>query len=86
MRITQVGYSMLRVTKQYENDRAEATVEVGPKDDPVEAYELARKTVTDALARGREGTLRSRVEARMATARGREDLERALARIDPIPF
>lgn len=33
LRVTQVAYSMLRVTKQYENDRVEITVEVPANED-----------------------------------------------------
>jgi hypothetical protein len=80
MQITQVGYQMLRVTKQYENDRVEVVVAVGPKEDPMAALELARKTCDDALSAGRDVSLRDKLKAKMATPAGRSDLERYLAR------
>lgn len=43
MKVKEVRYSMLRVTAQYENDRAEIAVEVEPKDD-------LDKVVTDVKA------------------------------------
>lgn len=37
MRVTEVSYEMLRVTKAYENDRASVTVVVESGDNPQEA-------------------------------------------------
>jgi hypothetical protein len=51
MKIKTVTYSMLRVTKQFENDRAEVTVELGPNDDPGKAFDAAKKECLAALHR-----------------------------------
>lgn len=50
MKIKTISYSMLRVTKQYENDRAEVTVELNEGDDPGEAVKMARDVCEKALA------------------------------------
>lgn len=42
MRVTSVRFAMLRKTEQFENDRAEAEVELGPEDNVEDAYALAR--------------------------------------------
>lgn len=49
MKIKTVTFAMLRVTKQYENDRAEVTVELGPNDDPQKAFDLAKRECLVAL-------------------------------------
>lgn len=41
MKVKSVRFSMLRVTKRFENDRAECEVELGPKDKVEDAYALA---------------------------------------------
>ncbi len=49
MRITSVSYSALRVTKQYENERVEATVEVYEGEDPDKAFRKAKMFVLRQL-------------------------------------
>lgn len=49
MRIAYVKFAALRIVKQFENDRIEVTVEVGPEDDPDAAYAMARTFVYSKL-------------------------------------
>lgn len=51
MKIKSVTYAMLRVTKQFENDRAEVTIELDPKDKPSDAFDMAKKECLAALHR-----------------------------------
>lgn len=50
MRIRSVSYSMLRITKQFENDRVEVSVEVAEGDSVRDAVRLAKRTCEEALA------------------------------------
>lgn len=47
MKIKSVRFAMLRITKRFENDRAECEVELGPKDKVEDAYALA---ITNCIA------------------------------------
>jgi len=85
MKITEVKYAMTRVTKQYENDRAEVAVALEPGDSVSEAYARARSACAEALDTSkRESDLRERIKVKMSTPHGREQLERFLS--DPKPF
>lgn len=80
MKVTQVEYGMLRVTKQFENDRATVTVQLEEGDTPEAAIEYARKLCDEQLAAGRDAHLRDKLKKTMATEEGRADLERFLNR------
>jgi hypothetical protein len=69
---------MLRATKQFENDRVEVTLDLEPGEDPVAALEVARKQCDDALAVGRDASLRDKMKQQMSTPEGRAALERFL--------
>lgn len=75
MKITEVTYEMKRVTRQYENDTASVTVVVAEGDDPAAALDLARKTCDEALAQGRDSSLRDRLKDQMSTSGGKARLE-----------
>lgn len=49
MKVKTVTYAMLRVTKQFENDRVEVTIELDAKDKPQDAAELAKRECLAAL-------------------------------------
>ena len=49
MRITSVSYSALKITKQYENERVEATVEIYEGEDPDEGFRKAKMFVLRQL-------------------------------------
>lgn len=51
MRVTKVTYAMLRVTKAYENDRAEVTIELDEAagDSVATAFKHAKKLCEKAL-------------------------------------
>lgn len=78
MKITEVTYSMLRVTKQFENDRAEVTVQLEEGDSPALSLEKARSICDESLAAGREASLRDKLKDKMSTPEGRTSLERFL--------
>lgn len=50
MKVKTVRFAMLRTTAQFENDRAECEVELGPKDKVEDAYVLAITSCINALA------------------------------------
>ncbi len=52
MRISQVTYAQLKNTGNYENERAECTVEVGEGEDPKAALLVARRFVRAGLGLG----------------------------------
>ena len=78
MKVTQVTYGMLRVTRQYENDRAEVVVQIEEGDNIQAALEKARAECDTALAAGRDAGLRDKLKEKMATPEGRVELERFL--------
>ncbi len=49
MKVKTVTYSVLRVTKVFENDRAEVTIELEPGDTAAQALARARKECKKAL-------------------------------------
>lgn len=42
MRVTSVTYRTNKITRPYESEHCEITVDVGPKDDPNKAYRYAK--------------------------------------------
>lgn len=79
MKVKSVRFAMLRATKQYENDRAECEIEIGPKDKIEEAYELAIATCQRGLGISQHGALQRQVDdlgAILMTADGREAFAR----------
>jgi hypothetical protein len=78
MKITEVSYSMLRVTKQFENDRVEVTIQLEEGDSPSVSIEKARMLCDESLAAGREASLRDKLKEKMSTPEGRTSLERFL--------
>ncbi len=80
MKITQVSYQMLRVTKQFENDRAEVVIQLDEGDNVQEALEKARLECDTALASGRDASLRDKLKEKMSTPEGRASLEKYLTR------
>jgi hypothetical protein len=52
MRVKTVTFAQLRNTGRYENQRAEATIEVNEGEDVEEAYKLAKKVVRKTLGLG----------------------------------
>jgi hypothetical protein len=79
MKITEVSYSMLRVTKQFENDRVEVSIQLEDGDSPALSIEKARQLCDESLAAGREASLRDKLKEKMSTVEGRTSLERFLA-------
>lgn len=80
MRVKSVKFAMLRVTKQFENDRAECEVELGPKDKVEEAYALAMaycEYALDARARCEKDRVKERLSREflklISTPDGRAD-------------
>jgi hypothetical protein len=86
MRVTEVSYSMKRVTKTYENDTATVTVEVSEGDSPAIALEKARTLCDESLAAGRDAHLRDKLKEMMSTAPGRAALEQFLRCRGNIPY
>lgn len=78
MKITEVTYRMLRVTKQYENDTAEVTIQLEDGDSPSISLEKARSLCDESLAAGREASLRDKLKDKMSTPEGRASLENFL--------
>ena len=76
MKVTEVSYSMLRVTRQFENDRVEVTIQLEEGDSPSKSLETARLLCDENLAAGREASLRDKLKDVMSTAKGRTALER----------
>ena len=79
MKVTEVKYSMLRVTRQYENGRVEVVVQLDTDEDVQVALEKARKECDDALAAGRDASIRDKLKDLMSTPNGRVALERFLS-------
>lgn len=79
MKVIAVTYSMLRVTKQFENDRAEVTVQLEDGDNPALSLEKARSICDESLAAGREASLRDKLKEKMSTPEGRTALDRFLS-------
>ncbi len=52
MKIKTVTYSRLKTTAQYENERVEATAEVGAREDATEALSQVRAFVMNELGLG----------------------------------
>ena len=75
MRVKAVRYSMLRVTAQFENDRAEVEVELGPKDTVEDAILEAKAQCRVALRVDLEDR-ESEFEALMFTSAGRAAFDR----------
>lgn len=78
MKVTEVSYSMLRVTKQFENDRVEITIQLEEGDSPSKSLETARLLCDENLAAGRDASLRDKLKDKMSTPEGRTALERFL--------
>ncbi len=78
MKVTEVKYSMLRVTKQFENDRTEVVIQLEEGDDTQAALEEARKQCDIALASGRDASLRDKLKEMMGSKEGRAALEQFL--------
>lgn len=49
MRVKEISYAMLRVTKAYENDRVEVTVEINEGEEVGDAVKLAKNACKRAL-------------------------------------
>lgn len=49
MKVKTLTYAMLRKTDQFENDRAEVTVDLGPRDTFEDAVDLAKSKCCEAL-------------------------------------
>lgn len=74
MKVKSVRFSMLRKTQDFENDRAECEVELGPKDEVDDAYALAISTCRAALNKSATTTpkmTRAQVERMKARALSR---------------
>lgn len=57
MKVKSITYSMLRVTKPYENDRVEFTVELGPKDSAADVVARLKRACMVALTTNPKGGL-----------------------------
>ncbi len=55
MKVKQISYSMLRVTKQFENDRVEVVIELGPKDEVADAVKEAKRLCEKSLQTSSRG-------------------------------
>lgn len=80
MKVTEVTYESLRVTKAYENDRASVTIELDKFDDPQSALAAARVQCELALEAGRTD-LEAQVKMLLKTPGGRYKLQQAVKEI-----
>jgi len=80
MRVTIVRFAMLRKTEQFENDRAEAEVELGPEDSVEDAYLLAQTACLQGLKQSSEMELESSGLMKPLTDKKRAEWTGATAR------
>jgi hypothetical protein len=80
MRITQVAFRTLRVTKQFENDTAEVVVQLDEHDTAQTALAFARSECLASLALAKDATLEDRLKAKLSTAFGRAKIQAFLDR------
>lgn len=76
MKVTEVNVTLLRVSRQYENNRVGVTVALDPGDDPKAAIAHASELCTNALMEGQSSELKSKFDAMMKDEVGREALYR----------
>ena len=63
MKVKTIRYAMLRVTGQYENDRAEVEIELEDGDPPAVVIERAKRLCREALGKEQAAADRRRSDA-----------------------